>query len=83
MVGVDFPDMALDRAEWVDGNLHLGLAPRVEDPTRFTSFRIVGAEPRMWDVHGVENARIESTMSGLNVRVPMVKADMELIRSSY
>lgn len=83
VVGVDFPNMALDRAEWIDGNLHLGLAPRQEDPSRFTTFRVVGAEPRIWDVHGVKNARIESTMSGLNVRVPMVKAQMSLIRSSY
>lgn len=83
IVGVDFPNMAFDRAEWVDGNLHLGLAPRVEEPGRFTNFRIVGAEPRMWEVVGVENARTELTMSGLHVRVPMVQADMSLIRSSY
>lgn len=83
VVDLDFPDMALDRAEWVGGNLHLGLCPRHEDPERFTYFRLVGAEPRMWDVHGVPNARIESTLSGLNVRVPMVRAEMSLIRSSY
>ena len=40
VVGVDFPDMALSRAEWIDGNLHLGLAPKVEDPNRYTTFRI-------------------------------------------
>lgn len=83
IVDVDFPNMGLDRAEWIGGNLHLGLAPRVEDATRSTSFRLVGAEPRMWDVHGVENARIESRMSGLHLRVPMVRAEMQLIRSSY
>jgi len=83
VVDVDFPNMALDRAEWIEGNLHLGLAPRVEDPTRSTSFRVVGAEPRIWDLHGIENARMESRLSGLNVRVPMVKADVTLIRSSY
>jgi len=83
VVGVDFPTMALDRAEWIDGNLHLGLAPNVEDSATSTSFRVVGAEPRIWDLHGIENARMESTMSGLNVRVPMVKADVTLIRSSY
>lgn len=83
VVDVDFPMMAFDQAEWIGGNLHLGLAPRVEDSTRSTSFRLVGAEPRMWDVHGVENARIESRMSGLNVRVPLVRCSMQLIRSSY
>ena len=83
VVDVDVPNMAFDRAEWIDGNLHLGLAPRVEDPTKATSFRVIGAEPRIWDLHGIENARMESRLSGLNVRVPMVKADVSLIRSSY
>lgn len=83
VVGVDIANMALDQAEWIGGNLHLGLAPPVEDPSRFTSFRVVGAEPRIWDLHGIQNTRMESTMSGLNVRVPMVKADITLIRSSY
>ena len=75
--------MALRRAEWISGNLQLGLAPLVEDPEVFTYFRIVGAEPRNWDVHGVDDAVFELTLSGLNVRVPMVRADIELIRGSY
>lgn len=83
IVDVDTKNMGFDRAEWVGGNLHLGLAPNLEDPSVSTSFRVVGAEPRMWDIHGVENARMESRMSGLNLRVPMVKADVTLIRSSY
>ena len=83
IVDVDFPSMAISRAEWVRGNLHMTLAPLHEDPNRFTSFRIVGAEPRNWDVHGVDGATFELTMSGLNVRVPMVHADIELIRGSY
>lgn len=83
IVDVDFPAMALSRAEWVDGNLHLSLAPLVEDPHRFTSFRIVGAEPRNWDVHGIEGATFELTTTGVNVRVPMIHADIEVIRGSY
>lgn len=83
IAGVEFPAMALRRAEWIGGNLQLGLAPLVEDPDAFTFFRIVGAEPRNWDVHGVDDATFELTISGLNVRVPMVRADIELIRGSY
>lgn len=83
IVGVDFPAMALSRAEWIDGNLHLRLTPQIEDPASFTSFRLVGAEPRNWDVHGLEGGRFELTTSGLNIRVPMVHADLTLIRGSY
>ena len=83
IVGVDFPAMALTRAEWVDGNLRLRLAPLREDPNTFTSFRLVGAEPRSWDVHGLDGVRLDQTITGLNIQVPMVAADLELIRGSY
>jgi hypothetical protein len=83
VVDVDFPAMAFRRAEWVDGNLHLGLAPLHEDPQRFTSFRLVGAEPRVWEVHGLEGVSLDVTASGVSVRVPMIAADLELIRGSY
>lgn len=83
IVGVDFPTMALTRAEWIDGNLHLRLAPLVNDPSRSTSFRLVGAEPRNWDVHGIEGATLELTSTGVDIRVPMIDADVVLIRGSY
>jgi len=83
IVGVDFPAMALSRAEWIAGNLHLRFAPTREDPNVFTSFRLVGAEPRNWDVHGIEGAGVELTSTGVNIRVPMISADVELIRGSY
>jgi hypothetical protein len=83
IVGVDFPTMAFTRAEWVDGNLRLRLAPLHEDPTKRTSFRIVGAEPRNWDVHGMDGVSLDLSTTGLDVRVPMIAGDLELIRSSY
>jgi hypothetical protein len=83
IVDVDFPSMAFSRAEWVDGNLHLRLAPLRDDPTEFTSFRLVGAEPRNWDVHGLDGATLDLTTSGLNIRVPLVSADVVLVRGSY
>ena len=83
VVGVEFPTMALRRAEWVRGNLHLSLAPLRDAPNVYTFFRIVGAEPRNWDVHGADDAAFELTMSGVNARVPMRSADIELIRGSY
>ncbi len=83
IVGVDFPAMALSRAEWIDGNLHLRLAPLAADPSRSTSFRLIGAEPRNWDVHGIEGATVELTSTGVDIRVPMISTDMVLIRGSY
>jgi len=83
IVGVDFPTMAFTRAEWVDGNLRLRLAPLREDPATRTSFRIVGAEPRNWDVHGMDGVSLDLSSSGLDVRVPLIAGDLELIRSSY
>jgi len=83
IVDVDFPSMAFSRAEWIDGNLHLGLAPLRADPNVRTGFRLVGAEPRNWDVHGIEGASVELTTTGVNIRVPMISADIQLIRGSY
>ncbi len=83
IVDVDFPTMAFTRAEWVDGNLRLRLAPLHEDPEKRTSFRIVGAEPRNWDVHGMDGVSLDLSSTGLDVRVPLVAGDLELIRSSY
>lgn len=83
IVDVDFPAMAFTRAEWLDGNLRLRLAPLREDPMVFTSFRLVGAEPRNWDVHGIDGVSLDLTTHGLNIRVPMIAGDLELIRGSY
>jgi len=83
VVDVDIPTMAFSRAEWIDGNLHLGLAPLREDPSATTTFRLVGAEPRNWDVHGLDGVSLDLSTAGLTIRVPMVAADLELIRGSY
>jgi len=83
VVDVDFPVMALDRAEWIGSSLHLGLAPLYEDPKVFTTFRIVGVEPRQWDVTGVDGAMVEAKADGVVVRVPLKKATMTFTPGSY
>ena len=84
IVDVDFPNMALSRAEWNDqGSLFLRLAPLREDPTKFTTFRLVGVQPRQWDVQGPDGTTLDITGSGVIVRVPMVAADMEFSEGSY
>lgn len=83
VVDVDFPTLALSRAEWIDGALHLRLAPRREDPSLWTTFRIVGAEPRLWYLTGPDGATMDVTGSSVIVRVPLVAGDMEFTPGSY
>jgi hypothetical protein len=83
VVGVDFPTMALDRAEWIGSSLHLGLAPLYEDPNVFTTFRVVGVEPRQWDISGIDGAMADAKADGLVVRVPLQKTTMVFTPSSY
>ena len=83
IVGVDFPDMALRKAVWVGDALHISLAPRVENPKVFTEFRLVGAEPRLWFITGIDNAAMDTRGSEVVFRVPMVNADMVLMPGIY
>jgi hypothetical protein len=83
VVDVEFPAMAMRRAEWTDGALHLRLAPLREDGRRMTTFRIVGAEPRQWDLTAPDGTTLDVTASGVTVRTPMVEADVILTPGSY
>ncbi len=83
IIGVDFPNMAFSRAEWVNGALHLDLAPLHVDPSKMTSFLIVGTEPRIWDVFGIDGLRMEVTLRSVQVTVPMVKGSLEISPGSY
>jgi hypothetical protein len=78
VVDVDFPAVALTRAEWIDGVLHLRVAPLREDPAAYTSFRVVGAPGDSWAVDGPKGATVELTPLGLNVQVPLVAGDLTL-----
>lgn len=83
IVDVDFPTMAFDRAEWIGSSLYLGLAPRYEDPKVFTTFRIVGVEPRQWDIAGIDGAMVDARGNGTIVRVPLLRRTMSFTPSSY
>lgn len=83
VVEVDFPDVALTRAEWVNGNFHGTVKVRNPDPSRRTSFRIVGAEPRLWDVHAPDRTVVDVKLSGVHITMPMVDGDIELFRGNY
>jgi len=83
IVGVDFPTMAFSRAEWIGSSLYLELAPLYENRKVYTTFRIVGVEPRQWDVSGVDGASVEARADGVVVRVPLVANEMTFTPSSY
>jgi len=83
IVDVDFPTMAFDRAEWIGSSLYLGLAPLYEDPKVYTTFRIVGVEPRQWDVTGIDGAMVDAKADGVVVRVPLTKTTMTFTPGSY
>ncbi len=83
VVDVDFPTMAFDRAEWIGSSLYLGLAPLYENPNVYTTFRIVGVEPRQWDIAGIDGAMVDAKSDGVVVRVPLRKTLMSFTPSSY
>lgn len=83
VVDVDFPNVALTRAEWIRGGLYLTLKPLRDDPSVRTSFRIVGLEPRIWDLAGINGTTMEVTARALIVRVPLVAGTLEFTPGSY
>ncbi|WP_420623576.1 hypothetical protein [Candidatus Poriferisodalis sp.] len=82
VVDVDFPRVALRRAEWADGTLRLGLVPLHDDPMQRTTFRVTGTEPGSWQIIGPESATVEQTDHGLVIDTPLVTADLELAPSA-
>lgn len=75
--GVDFPAVALRRAEWRDDTLHLSLAPTRESPDRTTSFRLVGHDARSLEVDGIQGAIVD-VADTITITTPMVSADFVL-----
>lgn len=83
VVGVNAPEVLLRRAEWIREALHVGLAPRQPDPARWTTFRITGAEPRMWYLTGLNGTTMDTAGNATIVRAPMVHGELEFAPGSY
>lgn len=83
VVGVNAPDVMLRRAEWVKEVLYVGLAPRQADPARWTTFRITGAEPRMWYLTGLNGTTMDTAGNATIVRAPMAHGELEFAPGSY
>ena len=79
VVGVDFPNVALARALWVDGVLYLRLDVHRSDPAVLTSFRILNTEPgRAWSVVGTGRSTIARDGNALVVTTPMQSGDLRI-----
>jgi hypothetical protein len=83
VVDVDIPALVLTRAEWQNGALLLTLDPLDPDPSAWTEFRIVGAEPRLWWLAGIDGATMDVHADCVVVRTPLVAGDLEFTPGSY
>jgi hypothetical protein len=83
VVDVDVPEVVLARAEWQQGTLLLTIDPLHPDPTASTEFRIVGVEPRLWWLTGIDGATMDVRSDCVVVRVPRVRGDLEFTPGSY
>jgi hypothetical protein len=83
VVGVDVSEVVLTRAEWQHGALLLTLDPLQPDPGAWTEFRIVGAEPRLWWLAGIDGATMDVHADYVVVRTPRVAGDLEFTPGSY
>ncbi|NNE72135.1 MAG: hypothetical protein HKN26_00560 [Acidimicrobiales bacterium] len=77
IVGVDFPTMALRRADWVNGALQVSLAPVRDNPEQTTTFTVRGVEGE-WTTEGSDGTSVESGPDGLIVTARCVTADLEI-----
>ena len=83
VLGLDVPDVVLTRAEWQRGALLLTLDPLHPDPSAWVEFRIVGAEPRLWWLAGIDGATMDVHADHVVVRTPRVAGDLEFTPGSY
>lgn len=83
VVGIDVSELVLTRAEWQHGALLLTLDPLHPDPSAWTEFRIVGAEPRLWWLAGIDGATMDVHAEYVVVRTRRVAGDLEFTPGSY
>ena len=76
-------EVVLTRAEWQHGALLLTLDPLHPDPSAWVEFRIVGAEPRLWWLAGIDGATMDVHAGSVVVRTPRVAGDLEFTPGSY
>lgn len=82
VVGLD-RRVVLRRAEWVDESLFLELVPAEEDPKVKVGFRLVGAEPRIWYLTGIQDVHMDTNGATVVMWVAMVHGDLVFTPGSY
>ena len=83
VVDLDEPGVRLTSLVAGPGGFRLQFDVDDPDPQRKFFFRIVGVEPRMWDVTGPQGLYYEVTTSALTVRMPKLAAVVEFTEGSY
>jgi hypothetical protein len=83
VVDIDVSEVVLTWAEWQHGALFLTLDPLQPDPSAWIEFRIVGAEPRLWWLAGIEGATMDVHANSVVVRTPRVAGDLEFTPGSH
>ncbi len=83
IVDIDHHKLAVTRAEWIAGALFVKVVVFEEDPTATTTYRIIGAEPRLWYLTGIDGAWMDVTSSAVIMRQPLVSGILEFTPGSY
>jgi hypothetical protein len=83
IVDVDRSALSLTRAHWEGEYLYLTLAPLVERPSLHTTFRLVGVEPRIWCMVGIDGATTDVSARSVVIRTPLVAGVIEFAPGSY
>ena len=78
VTGVDFPTMALRRAEWEGDALQLSLAPVHDDPEAWTTFQIDSAGVDSWTIAGADGATVDVLDGVATVRTPLTVSELRI-----
>jgi hypothetical protein len=78
ITGVDFPTVALRQAEWIDGTLHLSLAPVHDNPEAWTAFQVESAGVESWKITGSADATVDVSGDVATVRARLIAGDLQL-----
>ncbi len=83
VVDLDAPGIMIRRAEWRDGSLFVTIDAAEPDPTKLTTFRLVGAEPRLWYLTGISGATTDVGQHSMVVLLPAVSGELAFVPGSY